>query len=454
LVLRDDTDEDATVQQLTLFPPLAVARDLEQLSQFIARPGQFIVSLGDGVTVELVGLSRNPSSDQPWWRPDGSPLPNRPYYNTVASFSSARNGRKSYEICLKVNTPQQDSSMSWSASGSSGSGSIRPRDGVGKFTNFLASAQLFPADVTTTDIKVAVAVGPWEPVLVRRAGGQSEDIEPVRMIVQPQSDGKGPRVEITESFRWWGQYATRFIAVDHAGKTYFPDEEDVDDTNRKDDLITYRYGFPAGLKLEDIKEFRFEMRRYRHGEFRNVSLSLGRQTDVQILTSSADKTTIGPMSFGPVVERVVNDISTGRDCFLNLATGELLNPGIKLGNRWEDLHAWAKAHDADVVADEDGNAGSQRGLTLFGGFAVGPHKWDEATAESVIKTAQAIEAGLAEHPERLPFSKMRAAKNTTPVFIFKTRQGRLGILQILALPENPRGVKLRYKLVQNLPAKP
>jgi len=55
---------------------------------------------------------------------------------------------------------------------------------------------------------------------------------------------------------------------------------------------------------------------------------------------------------------------------------------------------------------------------------------------------------LAEEPGRLHSATMRAAKNSTPAFIFQTRQGRVGILQILAFTENPRGIKLRYKLVQ------
>ena len=32
---------------------------------------------------------------------------------------------------------------------------------------------------------------------------------------------------------------------------------------------------------------------------------------------------------------------------------------------------------------------------------------------------------------------------------FKTRQGRIGLLQILGFTDNPRGVKIRYKLVQS-----
>jgi hypothetical protein len=41
-------------------------------------------------------------------------------------------------------------------------------------------------------------------------------------------------------------------------------------------------------------------------------------------------------------------------------------------------------------------------------------------------------------------------------FAFKTRQGGMGLLQITGFTENPRGVKIRYKLVQqsNAPSSP
>jgi hypothetical protein len=36
-----------------------------------------------------------------------------------------------------------------------------------------------------------------------------------------------------------------------------------------------------------------------------------------------------------------------------------------------------------------------------------------------------------------------------PAYWFETRKGLKGILQITGFTENPRGVKIRYKLVQN-----
>ena len=39
--------------------------------------------------------------------------------------------------------------------------------------------------------------------------------------------------------------------------------------------------------------------------------------------------------------------------------------------------------------------------------------------------------------------------STNDLCYFRTRSGTLGLLQITGYTENPRGVKLRYKLVQN-----
>lgn len=39
-------------------------------------------------------------------------------------------------------------------------------------------------------------------------------------------------------------------------------------------------------------------------------------------------------------------------------------------------------------------------------------------------------------------------------FAFKTREGGRGLLQITGFTENPRGVKIRYKLVQASKSKP
>jgi hypothetical protein len=40
------------------------------------------------------------------------------------------------------------------------------------------------------------------------------------------------------------------------------------------------------------------------------------------------------------------------------------------------------------------------------------------------------------------------AGKTSAIWLFNTREGSLGVLQITGFTDKPRGVKLRYKLVQ------
>jgi hypothetical protein len=151
-------------------------------------------------------------------------------------------------------------------------------------------------------------------------------------------------------------------------------------------------------------------------------------------------------AFGPVIERVVYDLSTGSNCFLSFETGALLIPTEKFIDA-EDMRVWSEQHGADLVADDVRYPVGARALTLLGGCSTGTEIWNRVTAESVVKTAQETEARLAGIPNRLPISVIAAATNSTASFVFKTRRGRMGLLQITGFTDTPRGVKIRYKLV-------
>ena len=142
--------------------------------------------------------------------------------------------------------------------------------------------------------------------------------------------------------------------------------------------------------------------------------------------------------FGPVIERVVNDLSIGSNCFLNLELGTLLAPTKKFIDM-EELRAWSKQHGAVLVAADSRHELGEQGLTLWGGCWTGTESWYGATAEFVVKTTQ--------DPNCLPMSAITAATNSTASFIFKTLRGQMGILQITGFTDTPRGVKIRYKLV-------
>ena len=73
------------------------------------------------------------------------------------------------------------------------------------------------------------------------------------------------------------------------------------------------------------------------------------------------------------------------------------------------------------------------------------NEWtDESPQESVDSQAAATLDFINGVSDNAPGSE--GLPNT---FRFKTRTGHVGLLQITGFTEHPRGVKLRYKLVQN-----
>ena len=74
---------------------LAIAVGLSPLVELVpaapngsAGGSGFVVKFSNGATVELVGLSENPSAGAPWWKPDGTPLDDRPYHRVMARMGS------------------------------------------------------------------------------------------------------------------------------------------------------------------------------------------------------------------------------------------------------------------------------------------------------------------------------------------------------------------------------
>jgi hypothetical protein len=107
------------------------------------------------------------------------------------------------------------------------------------------------------------------------------------------------------------------------------------------------------------------------------------------------------LSFGPVIEKTFNEISVGKDCFLNLERGELLTPPDDV-REYTQMRWWAEKNDADVAAF--GNANTEEfELRIFGGLVVPPSdgankswpvaSWD-ATPEVVADTVHRYELSL------------------------------------------------------------
>lgn len=169
------------------------------------------------------------------------------------------------------------------------------------------------------------------------------------------------------------------------------------------------------------------------------------------------------LSFGPVMERVVNLQSPGTNSALDLDSGRFV-PLDPISFPEGATNRETPAHDEDYIRDngmdvhgmleffESLPSGSIKpkvvplnGLAcVFGTYAqeIEASIWDTAAADWVAGNAERI-THLFEH------GSLSGVGNLPRTYLFKTREGGKGLLQITGFTENPRAVKIRYKLVPN-----
>jgi hypothetical protein len=148
--------------------------------------------------------------------------------------------------------------------------------------------------------------------------------------------------------------------------------------------------------------------------------------------------------FGPPVERTVQDDTTGSDMFLDLDTGRLLTPPLEVLANEDRLLPWAREAGADVMAE------SHVGLIGFDLVQIPDAEiaWD-AEPQIVEMIGRLLEL---DHPrvevvlDRRNLMPGREADRAT--YWFRTREGATGLLQIVGVSEDPKGLTVRYKMVR------
>ena len=171
-------------------------------------------------------------------------------------------------------------------------------------------------------------------------------------------------------------------------------------------------------------------------------------------------------TFGPVIERVVYATTTDRDCFLDLETGRLLQPppqvrSLFAATNWQQhymhepaatdpMRAWVWTSGADLVSGAPA-FNDERGLVLLDGEMIGTQDYWKMGAVPVDKllqeTAATSQAGVPGTPSLIGAAPFVRADQRLRSHAFRTKDGTMGVLQVIGFTDNPRGVKLRYKLI-------
>lgn len=143
-------------------------------------------------------------------------------------------------------------------------------------------------------------------------------------------------------------------------------------------------------------------------------------------------------ALGPEVEVTVRH--SGENCMIDFDTGKLFTPPNFDGT--EDAFAWTAKNGIDAGGGSQPEVRGLIGMDLV----LNPEEnaiWDNAATDGAQKH-DAFKYGKPGNPVYL------SAKGDLPAtWTFKTREGGLGIVQILGFEdEEPRGVKIRYRMLE------
>ena len=160
------------------------------------------------------------------------------------------------------------------------------------------------------------------------------------------------------------------------------------------------------------------------------------------------------LSFGPVIERTLPIGDTnGPSNWLILNSGSVVEH--PLHEPWQvTMSRMSPAERTNLCALRMYVDGENIAFLAVGHLFMGEY-WDK---DAVVATPGDV-VSFVENPQRSADADRTAAiielqlstetNNNPPAYVFKTPAGTTGLLQVTGFTENPRGVKIRYKLVQN-----
>ena len=142
-------------------------------------------------------------------------------------------------------------------------------------------------------------------------------------------------------------------------------------------------------------------------------------------------------SFGPVIERVMRNNTESDTCLIDLDRNKVFadsspdDAGLEWGRQ--------KGIDAIAMTQKPEGIRGLIGLEIRM-VPVPPDYWDSITPAALAKQLSSVPP--------LREAIMRGENTLPTTFLFITREGGMGILQITGFTDDPRAVRFRYKMVE------
>jgi predicted Ser/Thr protein kinase len=183
------------------------------------------------------------------------------------------------------------------------------------------------------------------------------------------------------------------------------------------------------------------------GEFHALRFSV--DTSAQMASGGSEPPPAAALavSFGPVIERVVNNYSAEEgNQGLNFQSGTQFSLPDQQPSNDELRSKWFVEYAADLLVVNKGGFK----WDLFGPdlklARLSEEQWDQPTLEEVRGALDTVQM---EVQDGWPYRAIHDRLEKPLTLAFQARSGAVGLLQITGFTEKPRGLRLRYKLAQS-----
>lgn len=236
-------------------------------------------------------------------------------------------------------------------------------------------------------------------------------------------------------------------------------------TNSSDNSRTY---FTYDARPPEVSSLRVEVRAVRRTVFPSCDFSF-LASKPETPASGSGKESSDPqaallpavsLAFGPVIERELSGNKSLSDCFLDADTGRVLSASRTFveslktrGQLYQgqtpvlNIADWARTNGVDFML----RTGETQLLLLEGLTVMSVQAFDAHEAADVVRLTDHLAETMASHTEAgfAMVCDFNSADAETQTWVFRTREGRSGVMQITGFTDKPARAKIRYKLVQD-----
>lgn len=433
----------------------------------VVQGGSAEVQLAGGISVEVIGVLRNPRNSNVWLKPDGSVFDTAPAEvvqlaeaRAIGSPAPAIVPENEVLVYYRIRTPQsitiRQRGMRWQPqpwhlqTGRGASPTVRDTSGELRYSvDHFALREAVPAlDLT---VELVASDAEWEPVAEFNGERTKELGHGMVLFSPPRFDEDANRhvIDVMHNLSR-KDHTLRLTAHLKGGR-----RKDIDfhpgvlsGTPTKGYALVY----PSEVKVDEVEKWVLGRTPRLRGEIKNIAVQPRANTvgDAEAITAT----------FGPVIERDLVGSESLTNCFLDADTGrvfsapkELLESLRTQGQLGPSLPQvmfisdWARTNGVDFVL----RSGESRLLLLQGLTIESAHGLEAHAASEVLRFP-------GEDLVVLPGSQMSCdfdpADAEARTWVFRTREGGCGVLQITGDTDRPNAAKVRYKLVQEAGVSP